>query len=64
MNAWALLCILLSLALGLGSIANYLFIDRQDIERRIDVAALTVLLASGSLASFVLSICFALAGIA
>ncbi|TIR78832.1 MAG: hypothetical protein E5X15_10465 [Mesorhizobium sp.] len=64
MSAWACLCILLSLAFGAASVANYLCIDRQEVDRRVDAQALTVLLATGSLASFILAIFFALAGAA
>lgn len=64
MSAWACLCILLSLAFGAASVANYLCIDRQEVDRRVDAQALTVLLATGSLLSFVLAIWFALAAVA
>ncbi|MDX8492909.1 hypothetical protein RFN29_15125 [Mesorhizobium sp. VK22B] len=64
MSAWACLCILLSLAFGAASVANYFCIDRQEVDRRVDAQALTVLLATGSLAAFILAIFFALAGAA
>jgi hypothetical protein len=58
------LCILLSLAFGLGSVATYCFVDGGDVDHRIDALMITASLAGLSLAAFVLAICFALAGLA
>lgn len=60
----ATLCILLSLAFGVASVASYFFVDGQNFEKRVDAAAVTVLLASGALLSFVLAIWFALYAVA
>ncbi|TIW56687.1 MAG: hypothetical protein E5V54_11250 [Mesorhizobium sp.] len=64
MVAWAGFCLLLSLAFGLGSVASYFWVDRVDYDRRIDATMVTVLLAAGSLAAFVVAICFMLASAA
>ncbi len=61
MVAWAGLCLLLSLAFGGLSVASYFFVDGQNFEKRVDAAAITVLLATGSLIACVLAICFMLA---
>lgn len=61
MVAWAGLCLLLSLAFCVAAVASYLWVGRADVDERVDVAVITVLLATGSLVAFVVAVCFMLA---
>ncbi|MDX8537056.1 hypothetical protein RFM23_05390 [Mesorhizobium abyssinicae] len=64
MSTAAIVCVLLCIALGVASVANHAFVDRQDIDRQIDARMITVFLAAGSLLSFWLAIWFTLAAAA
>ncbi|RJT41999.1 hypothetical protein D3227_04790 [Mesorhizobium waimense] len=64
MGAWAMLCILLSIAFGVSSAASLLWVATADIEKRVDAWMIAALLAAASLISFVLALWFAIANAA